>query len=77
MKVTFDTAGRDGVITAVTCINFIPESLEDMEILACMPDPAEKIPFWISKGGKWLGLNFEHNDFEHNDLVAVQPTAII
>ena len=71
MKVTFDTAGRNGVITAVTCINFIPESPEDEEILACMPNPMEKIPFWISKGGNWLGLNFEH--IESNVLTACQP----
>lgn len=75
MKVTFDTTGCDGVITAVTSINLFPENAEDEMILAAMPDHLEEIPFWISKGGKSLGLTLCNE--EYNDLCGVSPAALL
>jgi hypothetical protein len=73
MKVSFDTTGRNGVVTSVTCINLFPENEEDEMILAAMPDHLEEIPFWISKGGKSLGLTLRNE--EYNNLCGMSPAA--
>lgn len=73
MKVSFDTTRRNGVVTSVTCINLFPENAEDEMILAAMPDHLEEIPFWISKGGKSLGLTLRNE--EYTDLCGMSPAA--